>query len=110
MEKFLSRLLDGLNTYTYVLDPLAWVDPLGWKSCRLQYMGRTPGKNSRTGRAVIQRMLEEGRIIGSGNNMRFKSSTDGKWYSVKMTDMAHLKDAVTYWNQKEAFMVQKRQK
>ncbi|AMR39189.1 GH-E family nuclease [Pluralibacter gergoviae] len=46
---------------------------------------------------------KEKRIIGSGDNMRFQSSTDGKWYPVKMADMAHLQDAVSYWNQRGGF-------
>ncbi|WP_230685677.1 GH-E family nuclease [Pluralibacter gergoviae] len=79
------------------------MDPLGLAGCRIKYMGRTPNKRSRTGKAVIERMRKEKRIIGSGDNMRFKSSTDGKWYPVKMADMAHLQDAVSYWNQRGGF-------
>ena len=96
-------LAGGLNTYAYVGDPLVWVDPLGWMGCRLQYMGRTPGKKSRTGKAVIERMRSEGRIRGAGEDMRFKSSTDGRWYNVQDADMAHLTDAVTYWNKRGGF-------
>jgi hypothetical protein len=66
-------------------------------------MGRTPSKKSKTGREVIERMRTEGRIRGSGNNMEFKSSTDNQWYYVQDADMAHLKDAVKYWNQKGGF-------
>jgi len=29
----LIDLLDRLNTYTYVVDPLVWVDPLGLAGC-----------------------------------------------------------------------------
>ncbi|XTZ38653.1 RHS repeat-associated core domain-containing protein [Salmonella enterica] len=96
-------LAGGINTYTYVVDPLGWVDPLGLSTCRLQYMGRTPGKNSRTGRLVIERMRNDGRIRGTGTRMQFKSSTDGQWYNVRDADMAHLTDAVKYWNQKGGF-------
>lgn len=66
---------------------------------RNRYLGRTPGKGSRTGRQVIERMRGENRIRGGGSKMEFKSSTDGKWYSTKDADMAHKTDAVTYWNQ-----------
>jgi len=66
-------------------------------------MGRTPGKKSRTGRAVIERMRAEGRIRGAGEDMRFKSSTNGKWYLVEDADMAHLTDAVSYWNKRGGF-------
>ena len=29
----------------------------------------------------------------------FKSPTDGKWYPIKEADMAHITDAVVWWNQ-----------
>ncbi|WJM80424.1 GH-E family nuclease [Pectobacterium brasiliense] len=66
-------------------------------------MGRTPGKKTKTGRAVIERMRGEGRIRGSGDRMQFKSSTDSKWYRIQDADMAHLTDAVKYWNQKGGY-------
>ena len=48
-------------------------------------------------------MRSEGRVRGYGANMQFKSSTDGKWYSVKDADMAHTTDAVSYWNQRGGY-------
>jgi tetratricopeptide (TPR) repeat protein len=63
-------------------------------------MGRIPSKKSKTGQEVIERMLTKGRIRDSGNNMKFKNSTNNQWYYVQNADMAHLKDAVKYWNQK----------
>lgn len=75
-----------------------FLDPLGLASCyRRQYMGRTPSKNSKTGREVIERMRAEGKIRGQGKSMRFKASDDN-WYSVKQADMAHKTDAVSWWN------------
>ncbi|HCO26023.1 MAG TPA: hypothetical protein DIT97_24460, partial [Gimesia maris] len=38
------------------------IDPTG-QSKRLQYLGSTPGKNSATGRAVIDRMRADGRVM-----------------------------------------------
>lgn len=35
--------------------------------------------------------------------MQFKSSTNGKWYSVSDADMAHLTEAVNHWYQKGGF-------
>ncbi|APS30710.1 PAAR domain-containing protein [Pectobacterium brasiliense] len=93
----------GENNYGYVQNPTCWVDPFGLASCRLTYMGRTPGKKTKTGRAVIERMRGEGRIRGSGDRMQFKSSTDSKWYRIQDADMAHLTDAVKYWNQKGGY-------
>ncbi|MEQ4762044.1 RHS repeat-associated core domain-containing protein, partial [Klebsiella aerogenes] len=95
-------LAGGLNVYQYAPNPLGWVDPWGL-SCRKKYMGRTPSKNSKTGREVIARMRGEGRIRGSGDRMQFKSSTDGVWYRIQDADMAHLTDAVKYWNQKGGY-------
>ena len=96
-------LMGGLNTHAYVPNPTGWVDPLGLASCRKEFLGRTPGKTSKTGREVIERMRSEGRIRGSGDRMQFKSSTDGKWYRVNDADMAHTTDAVKYWNQRGGF-------
>lgn len=67
------------------------------KSKRLQYMGKTPGKNSKTGRQVIARMKREGKIRKIGGQTQFLAS-DGKWYSLSDADMAHRIDAVTWWN------------
>ncbi|MGR4051840.1 HNH/endonuclease VII fold putative polymorphic toxin, partial [Kosakonia cowanii] len=33
-------LLGGLNTYTYVVDPLGWVDPLGLAGCNVKFRSR----------------------------------------------------------------------
>ncbi|TCT85247.1 RHS repeat-associated protein [Gibbsiella quercinecans] len=100
-------LAGGINLYAYVTNPLTYIDPLGLASCRLNNMGKTPGKNSKTGREVIERMRSEGRIRGTGDRMQFKSSTDSRWYNVKDADMAHLTDAVKYWNQKGGYYGQK---
>ncbi|MCV0397644.1 MAG: HNH/ENDO VII family nuclease [Rhizobiaceae bacterium] len=67
------------------------------KSKRDQYMGRTPGKNSRTGREVQARMRKEGTLRGTGKNTQFKAS-NGKWYKLDKADMAHKTDAVKWWN------------
>ncbi|PIT14925.1 hypothetical protein BGI32_06625 [Snodgrassella alvi] len=96
-------LLGGFNLYQYAPNGLTWIDPWGWSSCRLRFMGRTPSKKSKTGQEVINRMRGEKRIIGEGNDMYFKSSTDGKWYNIKDADMAHKTDAVAYWNQTGGF-------
>jgi hypothetical protein len=62
-------------------------------------MGRTPGKNSRTGRAVQDRMraagtLRENDITGE---TEFRAS-DGSWYPLDEADMSHKLDAVKWWN------------
>ncbi|WP_256127450.1 RHS repeat-associated core domain-containing protein, partial [Pseudomonas sp. NBRC 111120] len=95
-------LLGGINLYAFAPNSTGWIDPWGL-SCRTEYLGRTPGKSSKTGREVIEAMRKEGRIRGRGNEMEFKSSTDKQWYSVAEADMAHKYDAVTYWNDRGGF-------
>ncbi|WP_354675712.1 RHS repeat-associated core domain-containing protein [Pseudomonas syringae USA007] len=92
----------GFNLYQYAPNTISWIDPWGL-SCRTDYVGRTPGKSSKTGREVIKRMRTEGRIRGEGVDMTFKSSKDGEWYSITEADMAHKTDAVTYWNTKGGY-------
>lgn len=69
------------------------------KSLREKYMGRTPGKNSRTGREVIQRMRKEGKIRDDlmGNPVEFQD-TKGDWHPMAEGDMSHKVDAVKWWN------------
>lgn len=49
-------------------------------SLRDTYLGRTPGKASRTGREVIERMQSEGklRVTDSGTEVLF----EGRWYPI----------------------------
>ena len=66
---------------------------------REQYLGRTPGKKSRTGREVIERMTNEGLIKKrkNGSLQVFHQETK-KWYPLENCDMGHVEDAVHYWN------------
>lgn len=68
-------------------------------SKRLQYLGRTPGKGSRTGLQVIERMESQELIreVTPGNKEVFHASTN-KWYPIEQTDMGHTHDAVNWWN------------
>lgn len=68
-------------------------------SKRLQYMGKTPGKDSATGKAVIQRMKNEGLIKETkpGELSVYHKPTN-KWYPIEQCDMGHRVDAVKYWN------------
>ena len=73
------------------------------RSMRDLFLGRTPGKGSRTGREVIERMEKEGKIRENPQTgeREFLSKKDGEWYPIKDADMAHApKDAVTWWNEK----------
>lgn len=70
------------------------------QSLRDKYLGRTPGKSSKTGREVQERMRAEGKLrenIDTGRT-EFQAS-DGKWYDLKYSDMSHKTDAVTWWNE-----------
>ncbi len=62
-------------------------------------MGRTPGKKSKTGLEVQDRMRKEGTLRDGLDGPEFKSKQDGKWYPVEKADMSHKKDAVEWWNE-----------
>jgi hypothetical protein len=73
--------------------------PKAPQSLREQYLGRTPGKASRTGREVIARMEGEGKIrTNPRTNAKEFQASNGKWYDLSKADMAHKTDAVTWWN------------
>lgn len=67
------------------------------KSLREKYMGRTPGKSSATGQAVIARMREEGTVKTVAGENQFLAA-DGRWYPVSEADMGHNVAAVEWWN------------
>lgn len=75
-------------------------------SKRRQYLGNTPGKNSRTGREVIERMKTERppRVITRNGEdvLVWKNPDTGltEYVPLSKTDMGHHPvDAVTYWNE-----------
>lgn len=81
------------------------------KSCkRKQYMGNTPGKDSVTGRAVIERMEKAGTIRNLPQQQTPAGTTPApikkevyhagtnQWYPLEGTDMGHLHDCVNKWN------------
>lgn len=57
-------------------------------------MGSTPGKKSKTGRKVIERMKAEGKISDDGKRFKY----NGNWYDISQADMIHIVDAVSWWN------------
>ena len=70
-------------------------------SNRLRYLGRTPGKSSRTGREVFERMRNEippTARIGRGGKKEFWDPDNSLWRDVREADMGHIEDAVTWWN------------
>ncbi|WPC43385.1 GH-E family nuclease [Clostridium sp. JS66] len=64
---------------------------------RLQCVGKTPSKTSRTGKQVIARMLKDGTIKVQNGQTKFKAY-DGEWYELSYGDMSHITDAVKWWN------------
>ena len=76
----------------------ALVHNANYPSNRDKYMGKTPSKKSKVGQAVIDKMRSEGRIREGAEGLEFKAG-DGNWYSVDRADMAHIKDAVSWWNE-----------
>ena len=96
------------NFHTYFVGALAWLVHNAGKcitttikkiSNRLKYLGRTPGKASKTGKKVFERMLKgkppTARIRKGVKE--FKDSS-GKWRDIKDADMGHIEDAVSWWN------------
>lgn len=69
------------------------------KSAREMFLGRTPGKSSKTGREVQDRMRAEGKLRENPitGKTEFQAS-DKNWYDLSKADMAHKTDAVTWWN------------
>lgn len=71
-------------------------------SKRLRYLGRTPGKASKTGREVFERMKNEipptARI--KRGQKEFWDTSNKKWRNIKEADMGHIEDAVKWWNRK----------
>lgn len=66
---------------------------------RLEYLGATPNKKSKTGLEVIERMKKEGSIRTNEDGItQFKSKQNGEWYPLEDADMSHITDAVTWWN------------
>jgi hypothetical protein len=69
---------------------------------RLEYMGSTPGKGSRTGREVVERMQNEGALRFGEEGVEVlhqDPQTGGRtWVPLRETDMSHVVDAVTWWN------------
>ena len=105
------KLIGGDNLYQFALNAQEWYDPLGlWR--RNAYVGRTPSKVSKTGRAVMQRMLANGEIEGITSDQISKlrrssqipdtatfKDVDGNKYSLRNAHMGHNpEDAVSYWN------------
>jgi hypothetical protein len=68
-------------------------------SKRSSYLGSTPGKGSRTGREVIERMESEGKAkISRSGRVKILHKPTGRWYNAEDCDMGHKRDAVSYWN------------
>ncbi len=68
-----------------------------WK--RRDCVGATPGKSSRTGKAVIARMRAEGKIRDDAVLGTLYQDSRGTWRPVSTADMSHKVDAVSWWNQ-----------
>lgn len=84
------------HTY-FVGDSGVWVhnSRCGKSSARNAYMGRTPSKKSKTGKAVIERMKKEHKVTSDG---KFFMDSNKKWHSINEADMAHKVNAVDWWN------------
>jgi hypothetical protein len=72
---------------------------------REEYVGRTPSKNSKTGREVFDRMLKTDPPTARLKNefgeavKEFWDPDNKVWRDISEADMGHIHDAVTYWNE-----------
>ncbi len=82
---------------------------LAGSSRRKFFIGRTPGKNSKTGRKVLERMREEGRVVTTDTGDIFIKSLDETWVPLSECDMSHLEDVVKWWN-REGYQYGKKSK
>lgn len=69
---------------------------MSYTSLRILYMGRNPGKKSRTGREVQERMRKQGLIRGN----TFWCALSKQWWPISRADMGHIEAAVLWWNKK----------
>ncbi|WP_443944866.1 polymorphic toxin-type HINT domain-containing protein [Pedobacter sp. AW1-32] len=98
--------------HTYFVGVLAWLVHNAAKcitgaikeiSKRLKYLGRTPGKASRTGKEVFERMKKAGtarEVVDDFGNVakEFYDAENKIWRNIKEADMGHIEDAVSWWN------------
>ena len=93
--------------HTYFVGVFAWLVHNAIKcatqlvkeiSKRLKYLGRTPGKSSKTGKEVFDRMMQEGTARIKRGKKEFWDPDNKVWRNIKEADMGHIDDAVTYWN------------
>jgi len=66
---------------------------------RLNTVGKTPGKTSTTGRAVIAQMSSDGKIMEDPVLGTLFQDSRGGWRPLAEGDMSHKVDAVTWWNE-----------
>ena len=96
-----SSSMSGYNSFNQNYNKFDEMTGGGSKvpSKRTEYLGRTPGKNSRTGKEVIKRMEKQGKIRKDSFGKTEFQASNGKWYDIKEADMSHLTDAVSWWNE-----------
>lgn len=71
-----------------------------YRSLRDKYLGRTPGKTTRTGQKVKERMaLEDKYRIDPETGKEIFMDSKGVWRDISEADMAHKTDAVKWWNE-----------
>lgn len=73
-------------------------------SKRLQYLGRTPGKASKTGQEVFDRMVKDGTARINRGQKEFWDAGNGVWRNIREADMGHVTDAVKWWNDTGRFL------
>ena len=72
----------------------------GKKKLRLIMLGKTPGKSSKTGKEVFDRMVKDGKAKVLDTGQKIFEDSKGVWHDISKADMSHIEDAVKWWNRK----------
>ncbi|HZV69029.1 MAG TPA: FG-GAP-like repeat-containing protein [Saprospiraceae bacterium] len=95
--------VEGTHNYTIGKEKVVVHNPCKTPSKRLRALGKTPGKNTKTGRTVFQRMELKGiaRIKGGKKQVKVRMKLGGPrvWQPLdRNIHMGHILDAVSVWN------------
>ena len=80
-----------------VNDPFVNAPSIGSGTAREFNVGYTPGRESKVGQQVLERMKKENLVRETGGLIQVLDSK-GNWVSYKKTDMGHIEAAVSAWN------------
>ena len=78
---------DGLNLYAYCENnPVGYYDPDGEQKKRRQYLGKTPGFNTKTGRQVLDQALKDGSLVFLDSDLEEKVHQNKGFQKMRITN------------------------